>query len=283
MSTTMHPSVLTEDRPPVPRHGDRITRPPAGSPSAPIALSVVTIADRPDLRSAIQAADVAAYPPFLLHSDFSGLWDEVYATFPEHQLMLCDQETGALVAHANSVPFHWNGDMADLPTDAVTLARRAFADRRLGIAPTALGALQAVVHPTHQGTGLAARPLEAMAGHAAAQHLPDVFAPIRPNQKARYPLVTLEAYARWVRADGLPQDPWIRVHDRLGGTPVAVMPAWTVVEAPLEDWVAWTGMRFPVTGWYTVPDALVPIKVDAEAGVGRYEEPHLWMRYRISF
>jgi GNAT superfamily N-acetyltransferase len=281
MSTTMHPTPLADAR--LSRTRDvHVTRQLSNAPCRPSSVCVVTIADRPDLRASVEAADAAAYPPFLFHSEFSPLWDEVYATFPEHQLMLCDQHTGAPVAHANSVPFHWNCDVADLPTDAATLARRALADHRLGRQPTALAALQAVVHPAHQGTGLARRPLEALAAHAAEQRLPDVFAPIRPNQKERYPLVTLDAYARWVRADGLPQDPWIRVHHRLGATPVAVMPAWTVVEAPLEDWTAWTGMMFPMSGWYVVPHALVPIEVDAEAGTARYEEPHLWMRYRIT-
>jgi GNAT superfamily N-acetyltransferase len=281
MTTTMH-RVLTVDRRSPARNDHRVTRRPSKPLCPPISLSLVTIADRPDLRASVEAADAAVYPPFLLHSEFSPLWDEVYATFPEHQLMLCDQHTGAVVAHANSVPFHWNRDMADLPTDAATLARRALAEHQLGLRPTALGALQAVVHPAYQGTGLARRPLEAIAAHAAAEGLPDVFAPIRPNDKERYPLAPLEDYARWVRADGLPQDPWIRVHHRLGATPVGVMPAWTIVEAPLEEWVAWTGMAFPVSGRYVVPRALVPIEVDAEAGIGRYEEPHLWMHYRIS-
>jgi hypothetical protein len=171
--------------------------------------------------------------------------------------------------------------MADLPTDAVSLARRALTDRRLGVPSSALGALQAVVHRAQQGTGLAGRPLEALAAHAAAQRLPDVFAPIRPTEKDRYPLATLEDYARWVRPDGQPQDPWIRVHHRLGATPVGVMPAWTIVQAPLENWVAWTGMVFPISGHYVVPHALVPIQVDTDAGVGRYEEPHLWMHYHL--
>jgi GNAT superfamily N-acetyltransferase len=244
-------------------------------------LRPVTIAERPDLRAAVDDADAAVYPPFLLHSELSPLWDDVYGTFPEHQLVLCDTATGAAVAHANCVPLHWSGEIADLPADAATMTRRALAERRLGVQPTALGALQAVVHPAQQGTGLARRPLEALAAHAAAQRLPDVFAPIRPTEKERYPLAALDDYAAWVRADGLAQDPWIRVHQRLGATPAGVVSAWSVVDAPLEDWAAWTGMAFPVSGRYVVPRALVPIAVDAEAGAARYEEPHLWMHYRI--
>jgi GNAT superfamily N-acetyltransferase len=259
----------------------RVARRSSEPACSPISLYPVTIADRPDLRAAVEAADAAVYPPFLLHSEFSPLWDEVYTTFPEHQLVLCDSDTDAVVAHVNSVPLRWNGDVIDLPIDAGAMVRRALADHRLGARPTALGALQAVVHPAQQGTGLARRPLEALAGHAAAQGLHDVFAPIRPTEKARYPLATLEDYALWVRPDGLAQDPWIRVHHRLGATPVGVMPAWTIVEAPLESWETWTGMVFPASGRYVVPGALVPIDVDVEARIARYEEPHLWMHYRV--
>jgi hypothetical protein len=59
------------------------------------------------------------------------------------------------------------------------------------------------------------------------------------------------------------------------------MPGWTIVQAPLENWMAWTGMAFPASGRYVVPGALVPIHVDAEAGIARYEEPHLWMHYCV--
>jgi hypothetical protein len=142
------------------RHDHRRTRRASHSPCSPISLHAVTIADRPDLRASVAAADAAVFPRFLLHSEFRPLWDDVYATFPEHQLVLCDSRSGAVVAHVNSVPFHWNGDVGDLPGDACALVRRALADRRVGVRPTALGALQAVVHPAQQGRGLARRPLE---------------------------------------------------------------------------------------------------------------------------
>jgi hypothetical protein len=143
----------------------------------------------------------------------------------------------------------------------------------------ALGALQADVHSSHQGTGLSARVLGAMAEVAAVRGFPDLFAPIRPAGKSRYPLMTLDRYAAWTRPDGAALDPWLRVHLRLGATPVGVRPAWTVVEAPVEEWERRTGMAFPEDGRYVVPGALVP--VDIAAGAGRYEEPHLWMHYRI--
>jgi hypothetical protein len=31
-----------------------------------------------------------------------------------------------------------------------------------------------------------------------------------------------------------------------------------------------------------VPDALVPVDIDVERGTGRYVEPNVWVRHRLS-
>jgi hypothetical protein len=54
-----------------------------------------------------------------------------------------------------------------------------------------------------------------------------------------------------------------------------------VVEASLEDWEAWTGLAFPESGHYVVPDTLAPISIDQEMGVGRYIEPNVWVHHPI--
>jgi hypothetical protein len=112
--------------------------------------------------------------------------------------------------------------------------------------------------------------------------MPDLLAPIRPTEKFRYPLASLESYGGQHRADGLPVDPWQRVHARLGVVPVSIEDAWLSVAATADEWSAWTGITMTSSGRYVVPDALVPVHMDAESGVGHYVEPHLWMRYRIA-
>src|SRR5687767_2264766 len=116
-------------------------------------VKIHTIAERPDLRPALERADEKAYPRFLLHSELTRLWPAVYEEFPEYQLVLCDEETGLPAAHGNSVPFVWDGTPEGLPTSAVSMVELAREQRRAGARPTALGALQAVVHPERQGGG----------------------------------------------------------------------------------------------------------------------------------
>ena len=41
---------------------------------------------------------------------------------------------------------------------------------------------------------------------------------MRPSWKERSPLIPIEEYTMWSRDDGLPFDPWLRVHARLDAT-----------------------------------------------------------------
>ena len=47
--------------------------------------------------------------------------------------------------------------------------------------------------------------------------LESVIAPVRPTLKERYPLIPIERTSTWRRADGSHFDPWLRVHERVGG------------------------------------------------------------------
>ena len=97
------------------------------------------------------------------------------------------------------------------------------------------------------------------------------------NGKDRYPLVPLEDYAGWTREDGMPFDPWVRLHTRLGAETLGLAPRSLDISGSAAEWEAWTGMHFPQDGDYVVPGALVPVTF--EGGVGRYVEPNIWMRH----
>jgi hypothetical protein len=107
-----------------------------------------------------------------------------------------------------------------------------------------------------------------------------LIAPVRPTWKERYPLIPLERYARWTREDGLPFDPWIRVHARLGAELLEVCPESMRIEGSREEWEEWTGMALPEDGDYVVPGGLVPVRF--LGGHGAYVEPNVWMRHRVA-
>jgi GNAT superfamily N-acetyltransferase len=135
----------------------------------------------------------------------------------------------------------------------------------------------AVVDRRRQGEGLSSLLLQAMRGLAGKHGYEALVAPVRPTWKERYPLIPMDRYARWTRDDGLPFDPWLRVHARLGAELVEVCPASMRIEGSVDEWQEWTGAVFPDDGEYLVPGGLVPVVV--EGGRGRYVEPNVWMRH----
>ncbi|HEV3399102.1 MAG TPA: GNAT family N-acetyltransferase, partial [Actinomycetes bacterium] len=54
-----------------------------------------------------------------------------------------------------------------------------------------------------------------------------------------------------------------------------------VIAGTVAEWEEWTGMRFPDSGPYVVPGALVPVEIDRDADQGRYVEPNVWVRHRV--
>jgi hypothetical protein len=136
-----------------------------------------------------------------------------------------------------------------------------------------------MVAPGHQRRGLSTAILQAMRSTAAASSLTALIAPVRPTLKHRYPLTPIERYVRWTRPDGFPFDPWLRVHRRLGAEFLRIAPQSMVITGTVQEWETWTGMCFPESGAYVVPEALQPMLIDLQSNSGRYEDPNVWMRH----
>src|SRR5690242_18128311 len=233
-----------------------------------------TLRERPDLEDEFERLSHAAWPRFLRQRDELGYgqyWPLLFNTWADWQLLIVD-ELGPTIAGTHAVPLVWNG---------VDVLARAKADHDAGRTPTALCALAAMVDARFRGKGMSAVAVRAMADLARAHRLHALIAPVRPAEKNRYPLTPMERYVRWTNEDGLPLDPWIRVHARLGADILGVLPRSLVIVGTVENWERWTDMRFPESGPYVVPGALQPVVIDRQADEGRYEDPNVWMRHRI--
>ena len=106
-------------------------------------------------------------------------------------------------------------------------------------------------------------------------------APVRPSWKARYPLVPIARYITWTTEDGLPVDPWLRVHARLGAEIVRPCPRSMTITGTVSEWEGWTSMLFPEGGDYVVPGALELVTIDRETDLGTYVEPNVWMHHQL--
>jgi hypothetical protein len=121
-----------------------------------------------------------------------------------------------------------------------------------------------------------------MAALARRAGLGGLIAPVRPSWKERYPLAPIERYALWRRADGLPFDPWLRVHVRLGGEILRPEPESLRITGSVSEWETWTEMAFPESGSYVFPHGLAPVRIDRERDTGAYWEPNVWVRHALS-
>lgn len=245
-------------------------------------IRVVTHVERPDLDDRWDETVGTAWPRFMEHDRVvNDLWHRNFSEAPDCQLYLLDEETDEILALGNATPFWWDGAVATLPSGVVGVLPLAAEQRAAGVTPNSLCALQAVVTSKNKGRGLSTNVVEAMATIARRKGLVNLVAPVRPTDKHRYPLMSMDDYMRWTREDGLPFDPWLRVHARLGAEILGACPGSMHITGTIAEWGSWTELRFPVSGHYVVPEALVPVAIDVEHDIGVYEEPNVWMLHRL--
>ena len=217
-------------------------------------LEIVTLAERPQPWDLFWDMETS-WPEYMLHDPIGNGYYASLEEFTEYVLVGLDA-TGRMVVKAHSVPFV-------LPEGAL---------------PDAVSAVEIAIEPGLQGTGLSARAVAALRDNAARLGHSELLAPVRPNGKTdvHEPMAD---YAFRTRDDGLPVDPWLRVHVRVGGRIDRVAPRSMVIPGTVEEWREWTGLPFDTTGPVEVPGALAPVMCDAEHGTATYVEPNVWVRH----
>ena len=243
---------------------------------------VVRYSDRPELCDALGDLSDEVWPEYNQHGEqLNRYWTRLYEVFPEWQFVLYDPVDHEVLAEGHTVPVVWDGSDDALGPGIDDTIAGAFASRDNGVAPTAVSALAAEIRPRHQGKGLAAGMLTAMADLTRAAALVDLIAPVRPTHKDRYPTIPIERYARWTRPDGSPFDPWMRVHTQLGARIGPAIPHSLHITGTVGDWESWTGMRFPESGDYVFPKGLTTVRIDCERDLGEYWEPNVWIIHHL--
>ena len=199
--------------------------------------------------------------------------------FGDLDIMLVGEDAEP-VATGWGVPVSWSGEGGELPTSFADCLRRAVELHDVAGRADTFVICGGVVHPARKGTGAAQDLVRALCATAESAGLTRVIAPLRPTPKHLYPLFDIDAYATWVRADGLPFDPWLRLHVRLGGQVVGLLPNAQTMTGTVAQWEKWTGLALPASGLYVIPGGMAPLQVDLLADLGRYVEPNIWVRHR---
>ena len=246
-------------------------------------LTLITPNDRADYRELIAPISEAVWPEFMHHDAVAEhYWDDLFTRFPAYQFAALDAGSQNVVGLGNSVSLAWHRHPADLPEEGWDWAlTQSVADHEAGRVPRTLCAIQIAIAPAYQGQGISGHMVLAMQSLAARHGLSLLIAPVRPSHKSRYPLTPIDRYIHRKNPEGLPFDPWLRVHARLGAELVKVCRQAMRITGTVGEWEEWTGMRFPESGAYVVPGALVPVEFDLAADNGTYIEPNVWMAHHI--
>ncbi|MCP2168011.1 N-acetyltransferase [Goodfellowiella coeruleoviolacea] len=245
-------------------------------------IQISTLAERPALIGRIYEID-ESWPVFTSHDLVaSALLDQVAEVFPDYCVVATDGDR--VVARGLSVPFNATLDgreeMPDQGWDRVL--SWAFRDQRAGHPLTTASALEITLDNAYLGRGLSYQVLAAMRQAVGRQGHDTLVAPVRPNAKHQQPHTPMADYVHQRRADGLPADPWLRVHVKAGGTIEKVATTSMTVSGSLAQWRAWTGLPFDRDGAVVVPGALVPVHCDTAHDRAVYVEPNVWVRHRTA-
>jgi GNAT superfamily N-acetyltransferase len=219
----------------------------------------------------------SVWPEYNNHGNHAGRYfGALYPKHAEFQVLVVDARVDEVVARGRAIPFPWDGSLEDLPPGIDAVGLRAVEE---AAAPTALSALAAEVLPEYREQGLSGVLIEAMAAVARSHRLRPLVAPVRPSWKDRYPITPIDRYVRWRREDGLPFDPWMRIHARLGASILRPERKSLEISQPTAQWENWVGLAFPENGDYVFPGGLAPLSV--KDGTGHYWEPNVWMLHEI--
>ncbi len=252
-----------------------------GTSSTLSAATVYSFADRPN--APYQHLIARSWPRYICEAPSASPehdpdWAGLARNWPIFQFGIW--EGGALIASGNTCPLSWRGALDALPTEGWDWAlHQAVLDMNAGRAPTVLVGVSATIAPEARGRKISSAILARMCQIARDAGLNAVIIPVRPSWKERYPLIPMADYARWTRPDGLPFDPWLRVHARAGGRLLHVCERSMMIGGRAEHWADWLDLPIHGDGDYTAPGLLVPLRV--RGGQGLYVEPNMWVVHSV--
>lgn len=221
------------------------------------------------------------WPEFMFHDPVSNEnWLKLFEWFPQYQISMVSGED--VVGIANSIPYYWDKLFEELPDEGWDWTiLKGTSDYANGISPNVLSGLQVSVNKSFLGKGISPLLTRELLNLAKENGFKYVTIPVRPTLKSKYPLIPMDNYMRWKNPDGLPFDPWLRVHVKCGAKLIKPCNKAMYIPGTVSDWEDWTKMKLPVSGDYIVEGALTPVKIDIDKDLGEYTEPNVWVLYTI--
>ncbi len=240
---------------------------------------IVNFKERPDLYDLQDDICGKAFPVFLYYSEIADrYWDKMVTYYKEYQLLLLDEDK--IIAVINCIPMNLDIPDEALPEEAFNWGfEKGIKDFEAGKKINAVMGVQIVIPEECRGKGISSIAVQELKNMCAKMGIKRLVIPIRPTLKSKYPLNDIDNYIKWKNKDGLPFDPWLRVHVRKKAKIIKVCRKAVEIKAAVKEWEAWTKMKFPESGAYVVEGALCPVVIDRENNLGTYIEPNVWISY----
>jgi hypothetical protein len=255
------------------RPADRTS--PRGKLPSHANMRLVTLDTVPERLAEVQRLNDTLWPEFLLHGDIRN-WSSLYTTFSRFQLVVLDGDV--LMGAGFTAPFAWEPNRpAPQTIDEVVFAARWPLDQTGGV----LCALAALVVPEYRLRGTSREIIRGMCGLSRSLGLAGLLAPVRPTLKHQDPFEPMSSYIGRKDERGRCWDPWLRVHEELGGRRLGIAHSALTVRASVKEWERWAGKTFGKSGAYAVDGGLVPVQIDLERDLGEYREPNVWYFHSV--
>ncbi|MBD2803196.1 transferase [Xenorhabdus szentirmaii] len=242
--------------------------------------------ERTDLNEEISRLVETNWPIFMDNDAVAEeYWHKLYEPGFSHFQKFAILQQGheeRLIGLMTSIPFPWeNKPLDQLPDEGWDAVLRIGGKAKGKKKANMVSALGVTVAPDFRGKNIPALLINSVKQTARDEGLEGLVVPVRPSLKSRYPLQDFAEYCGWKNDKGEPFDPWVRTHWRLGAKIIRPALRSMDIYGSVEQWQAWTGMAFPQSGEYIIPDGLVPLVVDTEKQMAYYIEPNLWMFHRL--
>ena len=183
-------------------------------------------------------------------------------------------EGSKVIATIDGQPMDWDGDSDSLPlggwTALVLRARDGFSEQ-----PNWAFAVGASILPEFQSAGVAGPLLIALRDQALSLGYFGLVAPVRPTKRATMPQLDISQYRDVRLSDGRHVDPWVRIHEKVGGRIIGCCEDSAVFGGTREQWEEWSKRRLPDDGDILIPGAQGWLEMISGYGVLR--EDSLWV------
>ena len=242
---------------------------------------VVSFKERPDLYDIQEEICGKAFPTFLYYSEIAAnTWEKMIDYYREYQLLLLYNDK--VVSVFNCMPMNLDIPDEELPEEAFNWGlEKGIEDFESGKEINAALGVQIIIPSEYQGKGISSITVGEIKKMCVKMGIKKLIIPIRPTLKSKYPLNDIDNYIKWKNEEGLPFDPWLRVHVKQKGKIIRTCKKAVEIKGTIKQWETWTKMKFPESGLYVVEGALCPVKINTENNLGIYIEPNVWVTYEI--